>query len=225
MKTSTRLITRGSLESLALAPEGLRTRARFHPTIAVLVGALLGGCGDKRPAAGAEAPAMDAKAALAAAEKLVPSIDAQVPEALKGKLSFVAHVGDKDRVVAIQPKGWTGDQLGVRPPVRDLGFMTRFAVDSNCDGECMAKDWAKVADRVDFAQLVKGDFTVVKDEPTPTGRLVVAKSNDKTFVVSASWREGSARYFTCHVVLDGEIQAAAPAFEAACRATQVLSWR
>jgi hypothetical protein len=186
-------------------------------------------CGGKKDAGGGEATpkAADPSAEVAAVgARAAPEANGKLPENLKGKIEFTAMLAAKDKVVAVQPKGWTGDALGVRPPEdADLGFMTSMAVSANCDGACEPKKWDEVADKVDFAQFKRADFTVEKDEKLDGGgRLVVARTVDRTYVVAALWKEGAKRYFTCHVTLDQEVAAAAPAFESACRATKVLSW-
>ena len=198
---------------------------------ALVASATAGGCGGKKdrpPAADKAAAKPDAKAELAAvAAQALPDVNGKIPEELRGKLEFTAVLGERDRHVAVQPKGWeSGAQpSSIRPPdAAGLGFMTSYSTDSNCDGKCEPKDWAAAADKIDFAPLTGQDFTVLKDEKSPTGRLVVARTIDHTYVVATQWKEGAKRYFACHATLDQELAAAAPAFEAACRAMRVVAW-
>ena len=203
---------------------------RFAVLTLTLPLAALCACGgrkdDKRGAA--ERPVRaDPQAELAQVAGALAEVNAKIPEELKGKLEFTAALGEKDRHVAVLPKGWEGGNVSgsVRPPdAAGLGFMTLYVTAASCDGGCEPKDWAATADRVDFAQFKGQDYTVLKDEPLAAGRLVVAKTVDRTYVVAATWKPGAKRYFVCHATLDQEIAAAAPAFEAACRAMKIVSW-
>jgi hypothetical protein len=191
----------------------------------------LGACGDKKDDGGKGAPAAakaDPQAELEALAKgAVGAVNGQIPEELHGKLEFGAALGEKDRHVVAQPKGWEGGTIpgSVKPPdAAGLGFMTGFSSGSNCDGACEPKDWAATADKVEFAQFSRDDFTKVKDDKTDTGRVLVARTPDRTYVVTATWKPGAKRYFYCRATLDQEIASAAPAFEAACATLKVLSW-
>lgn len=189
-------------------------------------------CGGKKDSggdkSGAAAPKADPQAELEALAKgAVPEVNGKIAEELKGKVEFGAALGEKDRHVVPQPKGWEGGTIpgSVKPPdAAGLGFMTAFSSGSNCDGTCEPKDWAATADKVEFAQFSRDDFTPVKDEKTDSGRVLVARTPDRTYVVTATWKPGARRYFYCRATLDQEIAAAAPAFEAACQALKVLSW-
>jgi hypothetical protein len=190
-------------------------------TIAMLY-ACLGACGkDGGNAADGEATPPDPGAHAAE----VQAVQAKVPDGMA--VTFEAVIGEKDRHLAIQPKGWeTGVIPGrVKPPAgSDLGFMTAFSTGSNCDGECTAKDWASVADSVEFAQFTKGGATLDKDEKLPDGRLVVVSGDARVDIVLARWKEGASRYYVCRATLDRELISAAPAFEEACRRMKVLDW-
>ena len=181
-----------------------------------------GKAGDKAP------PAVDARAELAAvAAKAVPEVNARLPDSLRGKLEFVAVLGEKDHHIAVQPKGWTAGNIpgSVKPPDdAQLGFMTGFSTGTNCDGTCEPKPWDAVSDKVSFQQFKRADFTVDKDEKLDHGRLLVAHTTDRVYIVAAFWKDGARRYFTCDATLDQEIAAAAPAFEQACRAMKILAW-
>lgn len=153
---------------------------------------------------------------LAAHDADVAAVQAKVPAGVQ--LAFEAVAGEKDRHVAIQPKGWeTGVIPGrVKPPAgSNLGFMTAFSTGSNCDGDCSPKDWAATADKVEFAQFAGRG--VEKDEKLPDGRLMVVKGDDRVDIALARWKDGADRYFVCRATLDKELVAAAPAFEEACR--------
>ena len=193
-------------------------------TFMMVVAMLAAGCGKKD---GGSAQGADPKAELAKAEKAVAGVNGLVPEALKGKLEFTAVLDAEKQYAVVRPKGW--DQKGlpgrVTPPdAAGLGFMTALWTGSNCDGSCEKKDWAAVADKVDFAQLKGQSFTTVKDEKRDGGRLLVARSDDRAYVVWAQWKPDARRYFVCRATLDKEAAAALPAFEAACAALRVVSW-
>jgi hypothetical protein len=192
----------------------------------------LGACGGKKDDKGGDKGGANAKAdpqaeLKAVADKAVADVNGKIPEELKGKVEFTAVLGEKEHHVAVQPKGWETTAISgtVRPPdAAGLGFMTQYSTGSNCDGSCEPKDWAATADKVDFAQFKGQDFTVQKDEKLDSGRLMVAKTVDHTYVVAAQWKDGAKRYYVCRATLDQEIAAAVPAFEAACRAMKVVEW-
>ncbi len=200
--------------------------------VTVLVAALAGlpACGGKKDdkrVVDRHAARADPQAELAAVAGTLGDVNGKIPEELKGKLEFTAALGEKDRHVAILPKGWEAGTLSgsTRPPdAAGLGFMTQYVTASSCDGACEPKDWAASAEKVDFAQFKGQDYTVLKDEKLDSGRLVVARTVDRTYVVAATWKPGAKRYFVCHATLDQEVAAAAPAFEAACRAMRVVTW-
>lgn len=179
------------------------------------------GCGDKK-----ESGSSTSKAAEGPPVDLA-AINAAVPAELKGKLSFAAATAEEGDLEVVAPAGWEESKHmpGRWKPGQDssLGFMTSYAVGSNCDGECTAKDWKAVADKVDFSQLTSG-MKVVKDESGDGNRLVVATSDDTTYVVAAWWKEGANRYFTCHASLADDAARAVDAFVKACQATRVKSW-
>lgn len=182
---------------------------------------VLGGCGKDSPT-GAGATSEDP-----VTSEEVRAVQAKVPDGVA--VTFEAVKGEKDRHLAIQPKGWeTGVIPGrLKPPAgSDLGFMTVFSTGSNCDGECTAKDWAKVVDAVELGPLKASGGEVAKDEELPGGgRLVVVSRDGRTDIVLARWKEGASRYFVCRVILDRELTAAAAAFEEACRQMRILAWQ
>jgi hypothetical protein len=187
----------------------------------ILLGAVLAvGCGKGEKGGGGGGATADTSAAVAAA-------NAALPADLKGKLEFEGAKNDKEGVAIVAPKGWKAGMMpGSYQPPEDasLGFMTRYSVSSNCDGDCAPKDWKATADKVDFAQFKGDQFKIEKDENLPNGRVLVAKSGETTYVVAAWWKDGAKKYYNCRATLDREIAAAAPAFEAACRGTVVLGW-
>jgi hypothetical protein len=194
-------------------------------TLLALVGCA-GKKGDKRPREGAPEH-LDPQAELAASAAAVTDVNAKIPAELRGKLEFTATLGEKDRHVAIVPKGWEGGSVpgSTRPPdAAGLGFQTQLVTGASCDGSCEPKDWAQTAERVDFAQFKGQGYTVLSDEALASGRVVVAKTVDRTYVAAAMWRAGAKRYFACHATLDQEIAAAAPAFAAACKALRIVAW-
>jgi len=155
----------------------------------------------------------------------VAAVQAKVPADIA--ITFEAVVGEKERHVAVQPKGWESGVIPgrVKPPAGSpLGFMTSFSTGSNCDGDCSPKDWAKTADSVEFAQFASGSWKIEKDEKLEGGRLVVANGGDRVDIALARWKDGADRYFVCRATLDKEVMAAAPAFEEACRRMTVSKW-
>ena len=182
-----------------------------------LIGSLVA-CGKSDKAADKPAaPAID-----------VAAVNALVPADLKAKLVF-----DKTDIVEERgrhsvtytmaaPKGWASKMKGfasLHGP-DDLGFFTELSVGSNCDGTCEPKDWAKVADKVNFKQFENDK--VIKNVTTPTSRLLIASREDKTtFVVYAWWQNGAKRYNTCSATLDEPVKTAGDAFAKACQAVAV----
>jgi hypothetical protein len=161
----------------------------------------------------------------------VAGVNALVPAELKDKLVFEQRdiieergKNSKTTYTLAAPKGWEqGDMkmfAKVKPPQgSDLGFMTSFDVGSNCDGSCEPKDWAKVSEKVNFAQFRDGK--IVKDELGKTSHLMIAEKGDSTYVSYAWWQNGAKKYFTCSASLEANVKAAAPAFAKACEAVAV----
>jgi hypothetical protein len=192
-----------------------------HVLVLALALPLLPACGksaDKADKAKA-APAID-----------VAAVNALVPADLKAKLVFdktdIVEERGKHSVTYTMaaPKGWTSKMKGFASlhPADDanLGFFTELSVGSNCDGTCEPKEWGPVADKVNFKQFA-GD-KVIKNETTPTSRLLIASREDKTtFVVYAWWTQGARRYNTCTATLDEAVKTAGDAFAKACQAVSV----
>lgn len=169
----------------------------------------------------------------------VAAVNALVPEPLKAKLEFVETSVEEERgrsktvYTAAAPKTWTGGDSKMKmfaklePPRADgFGNFTGMQFGSNCDGRCEEKDWAKVSEKVDFAQF--RDKKIIKDELGKTSHLMVAEDGDDTFVTYAWWVDGGSNYYTCRATLskgfstDGpDPRAAASAFEKACQAVNV----
>jgi hypothetical protein len=158
----------------------------------------------------------------------VAAVNALVPADLKAKLVF-----DKTDIVEERhrknvtytmaaPKGWAPRMkgfAGLKGP-DDAGFFTSLDVGSNCDGTCEPKDWAKVADKVNFAQFASDK--VIKNETSPNSRLLIAERDGKTtHVVYAWWTTGAKRYNTCTATLDEPVKAAGEAFAKACQAVAI----
>jgi hypothetical protein len=158
----------------------------------------------------------------------VAAVNALVPADLKAKLEFAKTdvVEPRGRhtttYTLAAPKGWKADTNGFAKlkPVEDLGFFTDVMLGSNCDGSCEPKDWAKVADKVNFAQFDKDK--VIKNETSPTSRLLIAERDGKTtFVVYAWWVAGAKRYHSCMATLDEPVKSAGEAFAKACQAVAI----
>ena len=138
-------------------------------------------CGKK--GGGASAPAITKADADAA--------NAAVPADLKSKVEFEVRTLEdnmskrhKDKYTFVAPKQWKAGFMpgSVEPNDGDnLGFGTSMRVGTNCDGDCVAKDWAKTADKVNFSQYTSGKVNgkVIKDEKGKNDRLLVF-SNEPT---------------------------------------------
>ena len=168
------------------------------------------------------------------------AVNALVPAELKAAFTFEEKTIEEERgkrsktlYTVAGPKTWTPDDkmkmfARLRPP-SDAGFghFTEVSFGSNCDGTCEAKDWAKVSEKVDFAQFRNGN-KIVKDELGKTSHLMVSTKDDTTYVTYAWWVDGGDHYFTCRATLEKgfssespDPRAAAPAFEKACQAVNV----
>ena len=168
----------------------------------------------------------------AAAAKVAPAIDAAavnalVPAALKDKLVFEQRELSEARgrhpikYTLAAPKGWNQDMemFASLKGAEGTGFMTSFAVGSNCDGACEPKDWAAVSAKVNFKQFA-GDKAVT-DESTPTSHLLIAERDDSVHVVYAWWETGARKYHTCTASLEAPVKDAAKAFAKACQAVAI----
>ena len=177
--------------------------------------AALAACGSKKKGGG-DAKPID-----------VAAVNALVPASLKDKVVFEQRDivekrgkhGTKYTVAA--PKGWKQDMesfANLKPDKDGMGFMTKFEVGTNCDGECTSKDWAATVEKV-YASYLKG--TVTKDVKGTNSRTIVAKSGDTTLVVRAWWADGDKEYFHCGATLEQEVAELAPAVEKACESVTV----
>lgn len=179
---------------------------------ALFVGALLAAaCGGSKKDGGGPAKPADPAAANAA-----------IPADWQGKLTFVAATAADDHgLTFVAPKDWQTTAVPgmYRPADRDgMGFLTSYSVGTNCDGTCEAKDWAAVVDKVEFAQLMSIG-TVERDDKSEGRRAVLVKDGATVRYAVAWWSTGARRYVSCRATLDGALAAAAPAFVAACDAT------
>ncbi|HEY1546736.1 MAG TPA: hypothetical protein VGG28_02895 [Kofleriaceae bacterium] len=155
------------------------------------------------------------------------AVNALVPAELKAKLVFDKtdviedHGKDKVTFTVAAPKGWKqdGTMFATLKGGDDVGFMTQMHLASDCDGSCEPKDWAKSADKVVFDQFK--DAGVVKNDTTPTSRLLIATRDKTTFVAYAWWNNAERHYHFCSVTLEEPVAAAAPAFAKACQAVNV----
>jgi hypothetical protein len=185
----------------------MRTTMMIALAVAVL------GCGGKKSdgGGGGGGKAKDADPAAA---------NAAVPAELKGKLEFDTAKDAKDNVAWVKPKGWKEGAIPgmVKPPDdANLGFMTKYAVGTNCDGTCEPKDWAATADKIEFAQLASAG-TVEKDEKGEGTRTMIVAIGDRKDLRMAWWKTGAKHYVSCSATLE-EVAPALAAFEAACKAT------
>ncbi len=155
------------------------------------------------------------------------AVNALVPAELKTKLVFdktdVAEERGKDKLTftVAAPKGWKQDNkmFATLTGGNDVGFMTSMHLASDCDGTCEPKDWAKSADKTVFDQF-KG-AGVMKNDTTPTSRLLIATRDKTTFVAYAWWQPDARHYHFCLVTLEEPVAAAAPAFAKACQAVNI----
>lgn len=110
--------------------------------------------------------------------------NAAVPADLKAKVVFdVQTIEDKlgrhtTKYTVVAPKSWKkGFMPGELEPndTDNLGFNTSMVVGFDCDGDCVAKDWAKASDKVYFSQYTSGKETgkLVKDVKGKNERLLV----------------------------------------------------
>lgn len=182
---------------------------------------LAAACGKSSDKAGGDKPA--------APTIDVAAVNALVPADLKAKLVFEKQdiIEERHRknvtYTMAAPKGWAPRMkgfAGLKGP-DDAGFFTSLDVGSNCDGTCEPKDWAKVADKVNFAQFANDK--VIKNEAGANSRLLVAEAADgkTTHVVYAWWTAGAKRYNTCTATLDTPVKAAGEAFAKACQSIGV----
>lgn len=190
-------------------------RSGFIIVAAIALGALGCGKGDKR-AGSVAASAID-----------VDAVNALVPAELKDKLVFEKRdiVEERGRsattYTVAAPKGWTQDMKSfatLKP--EGGGFMVEFEVGTNCDGACEPKDWEKVVEKV-YRSYLEGK--VIKDEKAKGRRTIISEGSDGQYLnlIVAAWNDGDKNYATCGATLDGDLKAAAPAFEKACQAVAV----
>jgi hypothetical protein len=167
------------------------------------------------------------------------AVNALVPAALQAKLTFETQSVDEERgrrsktvYTMAAPKTWKPDDkmkmfATLRPPSEDgYGNFTEMRFGSNCDGACESKDWAKVSEKVDFAQY--RSKKIVKDELGKTSHLMTVEDGDDTHVIYAWWVDGGDHYYTCRATLSKgfsdsapDPRPAAPAFEKACAGVNI----
>lgn len=124
----------------------------------------------------------------------------------------LARVPSEDRgerggtYVFVRPVGWEESSLlhgrTHKPKAVDLGFRTALAVESECNGVCAAKDWAREID----ANLKKSypDSPTTHDETLPDGRRIRWQVIDgKQAWFRAAWfTPGAPFYYSCSGSLD-----------------------
>jgi len=124
------------------------------------------------------------KAAASVTKADADAANAAVPAELKSKIEFEVRTLDDGmkhhptKYTYVAPKQWKkGFMPGSFEPNDgdNMGFGTSVDVGTNCDGSCEPKDWAKVADKVNFSQYTSGQATgkIVKDEKGKNDRLMV----------------------------------------------------
>jgi hypothetical protein len=165
------------------------------------------GCGKKGP----DADKVKAGVDVAAVNALVPK---------ERKLEFESVVTDKQRAVAVLPKGWQKGFLKgeIKPPDGGgFGFFTSFRVSTSCDGECTSKDWEKVLQEGHLKRFA-GDKPSKNEKVGDSGWLVVRPDDNAKTVVGlyVQWHKGGAEYQTCEFTLSEEDASLEPAFEKAC---------
>ena len=181
----------------------------------VVLAASLVACGGKKKSGGGDEKPID-----------VAAVNTLVPASLKDKVVFEKRDivekrgkhGTKYTVAA--PKGWTQkmDSFATLRPDKDgMGFMTEFAVGTNCDGECTSKDWAATVEKV-YKSYLPG---ATKDVKGANSRTIVGTSGDTTLVVRAWWNEGDKEYSHCGATLEKEVAGLAAAVEKACESVTV----
>jgi len=184
----------------------------------------LAACGNKQ-----DAPSVDITDAHLAAVKAASPTDGKIEWEI-GKA--VAEKGKKKSYKLVRPKGWkSGFMPGSLEPADADNFgsktlgKTSLRVDSNCDGACEEKDWAKVADKVNFARFATAEGKIVKDEKGTNERTVVFEHKPSEHfpekdvavtVVRAWWQDGGSKYFTCEAEVGTPVKDYAKAFELAC---------
>ncbi len=161
-------------------------------------------------------------------EAKIAAVNAKVPADMQAQVKFKVAKAEEGDLAVLVPESWTESKVipgKFEPPKEpDLGFMTRYTVGSNCDGDCVDKDWEPIVDKVEFKSLSGGE--VVKDEKLGDGgRILVMRSGSRTDVRLALWKKGGSKYFSCGATLEDRAAALADAFEEACRSMKVLSWK
>lgn len=159
---------------------------------------------------------------------VLPKVKAKVSKELEKPLDFEVGMTADDRVVMVVPSGWKESVIKALEPKED-GFGTKLWVSANCDGMCEAKDWAKVAQKVDVDGMKTSTSEIVTDEKLDDGRIVITKDKSGTgqpvvrFVV-LRWKKDSNRYFACRVELEGAWVPAQDALLEACKGMEVVRW-
>jgi hypothetical protein len=186
----------------------------------------------------------------------VAAVNALVPPAWKDVLVFeVGTVVDQrgpdvETYRFAKPRGWIPGFLpgSIKPADADdfgrsetLAANLQMRIGTNCDGECKAKDWDEITDRVYYKQFTSGTRKgkVVKDARTKTGRTLVfvrepTTEQQGTTVVTTGekgvnllttwWKADGKRMYICEVDLGeqhagpprGPLAELVPAFELAC---------
>ena len=172
--------------------------------------------------------AADDKPAAPAVKIDVAAVNGLVPAALKDKLVFeqrdvVLDGMDKVTYTLAAPKDWkqTSKMFG---NLEGPGF-SKMSVGADCGGECKPKDWAKVFDDGIGKNVTAGTFKVIKDDKRPGGRTIISEDSggmQTTKVYVASWIDGASDYTVCSAELSSDQKDAAPAFEKACSAINIV---
>lgn len=154
----------------------------------------------------------------------VAAVNSLVPAALKTTLVFEQRDvttqirDDKVTYTLAVPRGWAQEGTMYAKLV-GTSAQQRIRVTSSCGAQDCGKDndWAAIADRELFADLVT-NHKVVKDEKSAGRRTVISTvdDNETTRVTVAWWHAGGRNYHACLATLDKALAGAEAAFERSC---------
>ena len=174
----------------------------------------------------------------------VAAINALVPAALRDELVFeqrelvTDHTGGgvapKVTFTAAVPRGWERQPFAivddfaalVPPAASKLAGAADLSLKSACkqDGICVAQDgvaWAALAEKEVFGPYRRDGIVIERDDVRATDRLAILRRAADRYLVYAWWRDGGTRFRICAARLASAAEAAAPAFEKACRTVVV----
>jgi hypothetical protein len=176
----------------------------------------------------------DGKVKVAIPPEHVAAVNALVPAEWKAKVEFeLGSVKDTrggvkgDTYKLALPRGWKPAYKAgsLQPPDADefgrsvgLGATAQMMVGSNCNGECMNKDWAAEVDKTYYQKFTAATElgTITRDDKTATGRTLVFTRPDEVNILTTWWQANGSQHFICEVKLQDAAMVLAPAFEKAC---------